>query len=143
MTTAASLRARAARQPAGGSRVRGCQDRERRAYGRSHRIGRAVLDDVERRAQHVANPQRDRAGVVRRVCAVEQVGDHPVAAGRIHLFGNALADLRRHERDAAPRASQPLDQLASVREDDEAALGARDLESAVEHDREHLVEHFP
>src|SRR5207247_2293046 len=89
---------------------------------------RRILDDAQRRAQDVANAERDRAGVKRRVHLVEQVRDHAVGSGGVDLLWNTLAGLGRRQRDAAAGTGQAEPQRATrLREKDEPSLGSRDL----------------
>ena len=104
----------------------------------------AVLGDLQRRAEHVADPERQGASVPRCVRIIQEVADDPVDARREDFGGNLLAGLRRTEGDPAARPGETLDQLAAgFGEQDEPAFGARELERTVEHDREDLVEHLP
>ena len=67
-----------------------------------------VADQPQRRAQHVADAERDRARVQRREVAVEQILDDRLPARREHRFGNLAAGLERaaRQRDLAARARQ-------------------------------------
>ena len=94
--------------------------------------------------EHVTDPERQSASVPRCVCIIQEVADDPVDARREDFGGNLFAGLCRTEGDPAARPGQTLDQLAAgFGKQDEPALGARELERTVEHDREDLVEHLP
>ena len=83
-------------------------------------------------------------GVQLREVAVEQILDDRLLAGREHRLGNLPAGLERPagQRDLAARARQlELEHLLAVRQHDEAALGAGDLDRRIEHQRQHFVEH--
>ena len=60
-----------------------------------------VAHQPQRRAEHVADAERDGADVHVGEIAVEQVGDDLLLAGREHLFGNLAAGLEA----ACPTAS--------------------------------------
>ena len=74
-----------------------------------------VAHQAQRRAEHVADAERDGAGVQLREVAVEQVLDDGLLAGREHGLGNLAAGLEgaARQRDLAARARQlELEQLA-------------------------------
>ena len=67
-----------------------------------------VAHQAQRRAQHVADAERDRAGVQLREVAVEQILDDRLLAGGEDLLGNLAARLERAagQRHLAARARQ-------------------------------------
>ena len=89
-------------------------------------------------------PSATRAHVRVGEIAVQQVRHDTNLAGGEDLFGNLAARVEAlaRQRDLAARARQlHLELGALVRQHDEPALGAGDLDGGVEHERQHFVEH--
>src|SRR5207302_3762448 len=103
-----------------------------------------VPDQPQRRAEHVADAERDGAGVLRGEIAVEEIFDDRLLPRREHRLGNLAARLERpsRQRYLAARARQlELELLLAVGEHAEAALGAGDVDRRVEHGRGTFAEH--
>src|SRR6185503_2486924 len=99
------------------------------------------VDDLERRTEHMTDAEGDRARMDLRVRIIQKIRDDLVGAGLEDFLGNPRTRLRLGQRDAAAGTRQLLRQPAALLgEQHEATLGARELEGAVEHDRQHFVE---
>ena len=102
-----------------------------------------VPHEAKRRAQDVADAERDGSRVQARQIAVEQILDDRLLAGGEHLLGNLAARLERaaRQRYLAARAGHlELELPLVVRQHDEAALRPGHFDRGIEHEREHLVE---
>jgi hypothetical protein len=78
--------------------------------------------------------------------AFHQVADNAAFAGLVHLAWNLRAGGERRARQcnaALPARRLELQLAVGTRQHDEAALGFRDVERGVEHQREDLFEHPP
>jgi hypothetical protein len=93
----------------------------------------------------VPDAERDCPGVQLREIAVEQVFDNRLLPRGEHLLGNFPARLERppRQRDLATRPRQLELQLTAMREHDEAAFGAGNLDRRIEHERQHFIQHTP
>ena len=103
-----------------------------------------IAHELQRRAEDVADAERDRAHVHVGEVAVEQVRHDLFVAGREHLFRDLAArlELAAGQRHAAAAAGDlELEDVVGTREHDEPALGAGHLERRVHHQREHFVQH--
>ena len=104
----------------------------------------AELCDLQRRTEHVPDAEGQRAAMPRCIRIVQQVAHDAVDTRGEHFVRDALARLRGGERDAAACPRETLHQgPARLREEDESALRAGELQRAVEHNRQHFVEHLP
>src|SRR2546429_466097 len=76
-----------------------------------------ISHQTERRTQHVADAERDSAGVELRQIAVEQILDDGLFAGGEHRLRNLAAGLEgtSRERDLPARARELEFQLATFR----------------------------
>ncbi len=103
-----------------------------------------VAHQPQRRAEHVANADRDGAGVLLREIAVEQVLDDGFPAGREDGLGNLPAGregLARQRQMSARSGELEFELAGAVGEHDESALGAGDVDRRIQHQRQHVVEH--
>jgi hypothetical protein len=101
-----------------------------------------VAHQAQRRAQHMTNPERDRAGMQLREVAVEQVFDDGFLPGGEDRLGNLPAGREglARQRQLAARPRELEFELPAFAQHDEAALGAGHLDGRIDDQREDIVE---
>ena len=100
--------------------------------------------DQQRHAQHVADADGDRAVVLAGQIAFHQVADDAALAGPEDLARNLGAGGERcagQRRASPPARDLELELPFGIGEHHEPALGLRDLERRIHHQRQHLVQH--